>query len=95
MRGHRLAVRPAGILPQVERVRFLVVGDVPAFGDAGQWFERLRVEPREAFENVANDAVLRQAGDGGPVERFDFGFVDEREIGRRQVSTAARPSRPR
>jgi hypothetical protein len=91
VRGHRLAVGPLGVFAEVERVRLLVVRNVPPLGDTRNRRERLRIESRKAFEDVANNPVLGNAGDDGPVERFDFRLVDEREVRRRQLHPQHRP----
>ena len=84
--GDRRAVRPPCRLAKVERVGQAVVGNLPALGDAGTGFERLRVPADQALEEAVDHIVFGLARDDVGVEALDLRAVAERKIGRRQAA---------
>ena len=62
--GHRVAVRPAGIFAQAEGPGLAVFRHRPAFGDAGDGVQVLRVVIHQAFEEGGDNMALTQSGNG-------------------------------
>ena len=78
--GHRVAVRPAGIFAQAEGPGLAVFRHRPAFGDARDGMQVLRVVIHQAFEEGADDMAFAEPGDRLRVESGRLGHIIDNQV---------------